>query len=429
MAHATSGDEPTLHTDVLVVGGGPAGASVATWLARSGHQVTLLEKHTLTSQKACGDALTPRAVRELQLLDVDPLALGGQRVAGVRMVHGTRAVTAPWPHHPDLPDHGVILRRDVLDQHLRSEASAAGATVLMGHEALAPIVERGFVRGATVAVTNELTESANKTREVRSRFLVIADGANSAFGRGLGTTRDHKWPYGVASRSYWSSPRSSESWIESTLGLADANGNSIAGYGWVMPVGDGAVNVGVATLSTYRDAKGINTLKLLDSFANNVAERWEIEPTQALATPTRFRVPLGGSVGPKMGPTFLVIGDAAGAANPFNGDGVDGALMCGRLAADVLDEALTSGNSTTLQRYPTLLEEAVGQYQKVGRLTARLIGSPTVLSPLLKLGMRSDRAMGAALRITANELRSNKRGGAERAYALASAISRFAPNW
>ena len=411
-----------LQTDVLVVGGGPSGASAATWLARAGHTVTIAEKRKLPRHKACGDALTPRALSELTRLGIDPVDLGGHIVAGVRMIHGQREIEVPWPEHPDLPDHGVVLRRDILDEHLRQRAAQSGATVLMGHEAIAPIVERGFVRGANLSVDGV-------HRQVQSRFVVVADGANSSFGRGLGTTRDHNWPYGIATRSYWSSPRSSEAWIESTLGPPDANGNPIAGYGWVIPAGDGTVNAGVAVLSTYRDVRGVNALKLLDSFAHRIASSWDIDPDESLKAPSRFRVPLGGSVGPKMGPTFLVVGDASGAANPFNGDGVDAALMSGRLAADVLHEALTTGNSTTLQRYPTLLAEAVGQYQKVGRLTARFLGRPGILRPALKLGMRSERVMGAILRIATDEMRTEEQAGAERAYALATKVSRFAPNW
>jgi hypothetical protein len=95
----------------------------------------------------------------------------------------------------------------------------------------------------------------------------------------------------------------------------------------------------------------------------------------------------------------------------------------------VLDDALTAGNSTTLQRYPTMLADEVGQYYQVGRLTARLLGRPSILRPALRLGVRSDRVAGAVLRIATNELRDGHPGGAERAYALASTISKFAPNW
>jgi flavin-dependent dehydrogenase len=212
------------------------------------------------------------------------------------------------------------------------------------------------------------------------------------------------------------------------LGIPDAQGTPIAGYGWVIPLGDGTLNVGVAMLSTFRDARGVNALKLLDGFARSIAARWQLDPDRPLKAPTRFRVPLGGSVGPKMGPTFLVAGDAAGMANPFNGDGVDAALMSGRLAAEVLDEALTTGNSTSLQRYPTLLAGQVGTFHQVGRLSARFLGRPAVLRPVLRLGLRSERATGAVLRIAANELRDGS-GGAERVYALASTLARFAPNW
>ena len=398
-------------------------------MARAGHHVTVVEKRPVARHKACGDAITPRALRELTLLDVDPMSLGGHRLAGVRLVHGARSVTAPWPRHVDLPDHATALRRDLLDAHLRSSATDAGATVLMGHQATGPIVERGFVRGSTLATDPELDPSAERHDMVRARFVVVADGANSSFGRDLGTTRQRHWPYGIATRTYFRSDRAAESWIESDLGIADASGNPIAGYGWVIPLGDGTVNVGVGVLSTYRDVRGINALKLLDSFAQQIAERWHLDPAAQLKAPTRFRVPLAGSVGPKMGPTFLVVGDAAGAASPFNGDGVDAALMSGRLAAEVLDAALSTGNSTTLQRYPTMLADEVGRYHQVGRLTARFLGRPAILRPALRLGVRSDRIAGAVLRIATNELRDGHPGGAERAYALASTISKFAPNW
>ena len=402
---------------------------MATWLARAGHHVTVVEKRPTGRHKACGDVLTPRALGELARLDVDPLDLGGHRLAGVRLVHGGREFTAPWPRHGELVDHAASLRRNLLDDHLRSRAIDAGATVLMGHEATAPIVERGFVRGATLAIDPELGAAAPRTDVVRSRFVVVADGANSTFGRALGTTRQRNWPYAIATRTYFASPRAGDSWMEAALGIPDANGRPIAGYGWVIPLGDGTVNTGVTVLSTYRHVRSVHALKLLDSFAGGIAERWELDPTEQLKSPTRFRVPLAGSVGPKMGPTFLVIGDAAGAASPFNGDGVDAALMSGRLAAEVLGEALSVGNSTSLQRYPTMLADELGQYHQVGRLTARFLGRPAILRPALRFGLRSDRVAGAALRIATNELRDGRVGGAERAYALASAVSKFAPRW
>lgn len=410
-------------TDVLVVGGGPAGAATAIGLASAGHHVTIVEKRATDRHKACGDALTPRSVAELDRVGVDPSAIGAHEVRGVRMIHGDRSVEVPWPDHPDLPETGFVLRRTALDPALRSVAIGMGAELLMGHEATTPIVERGFVRGAT------LQRADGGSCELRSRFVVVADGANSRFGRGLGTTRQRAWPYGIATRTYFSSPRHDDRWIDAVLGPPGVDGRPIAGYGWVTPEGDGTVNVGVGVLSSFRDVRSVNATKLLGEFAAHASSRWDFDSTVPLKAPTRLRVPLGGSVGPKMGPTFVVAGDAAGMANPFNGAGIDAALASGRIAAEVLDEAIATGNSTTLQRYPTRLDDETGRYHKVGRLTARFVGRPAVLRPLLRFGIRSDTVMAGVLRIAANELRSADAGGAERAYALAGVFSRFAPSW
>jgi flavin-dependent dehydrogenase len=339
------------------------------------------------------------------------------------MRHGARVVPTPWPAHPDHPPMALVIRRDAFDDRLRRRAAAAGAVVLGGHEATVPIIERGFVRGAHVQ------RADGSSLELRSRFVVVADGASSRFGRVLGTNRDPRWPYAIATRTYFASELSDRDWIEVTLGLAEANERPTAGYGWVAPIGDGTVNVGIGVLSSARDVRSLNALKLLGRFAESVSRRWRFDPALQLKAPTRFRIPLGGSVSPKMGPTFLVVGDAGGAASPFSGVGIDAALMTGRLAAQALDEALVTGSAAGLQRYPTLLADEVGRYQKVGRLTARFIGRPTLLQPLLRLGTRSEALMGGMLRIAGNELRSAEGGAAERTYAVAATLSRLAPNW
>ena len=177
------------HAEVLVVGGGPAGAAAAYWLARHGHAVTIVEKRIFPRSKACGDALTPRAVRQLDDMGLATSLVSAHRYEGVRVTGLDRDITLHWPEHPDYPRHGLVVRRPRLDAIVAENAVAAGASLLQGYEAVRPLVSRGFVRGAVVQ------GPSGTQREVMAKYVVVADGANSRFGRSLGTFRTHDWPF------------------------------------------------------------------------------------------------------------------------------------------------------------------------------------------------------------------------------------------
>ena len=137
---------------------------------------------------------------------------------------------------------------------------------------------------------------------------------------------------------------------------------------------------------------------------------------------------MGASVDPKAGPTYLVVGDAAGSVNPFNGEGIDYAYETGRMAAEVLHEALSSNDSSMLQRYPKMLDDEYGQYFKVARLFASVVGKPALMRELTRAGMHSRPLMEWMLRIMSNVMRPDELGVAELAYQAAAQIVRLAPN-
>jgi flavin-dependent dehydrogenase len=302
------------------------------------------------------------------------------------------------------------------------QAVKAGATVWQGAEALEPVLDGGFVTGAHVR-----HKYSGVSEAVRARYVVVADGANSRFGRALGTARDRTFPQGMAIRGYFTSPYADEPWIESHLDIQDRAGNHLPGYGWIFPVGDGTVNVGVGLLSTFAGWKDVNTSHLMDAFCDTAPARWGISPDTACGPPTGGRLPTGGSVLPRVGPTFLVAGDAAGFVNPFNGEGISVAYETGRLAADAVDLALATGDGLALRTYDTRLAEVYGLYFKVARTFVRAIGNPAVMRELTRVGMHSHTLMEWVLRIMANLLRPDELGPAEAVYRTLAAMVRVAP--
>jgi len=414
---------PTRETDVLVIGAGPAGAAAGYWCATRGLDTVMLEKKHFPREKTCGDGLTPRAVKQLGDMGLaEPLAQF-HRYEGLRATAHGKALELHWPSHPTYPQHGYVVRRRELDQMVAFNAEKAGATLLQGHEATTPILDGGRLVGAVV-----VDKDTETTFEIRAKYVVIADGANSRFGRALGTARTREWPYGTAIRTYWESPRHAEPWIESALDVKDRNGKSMPGYGWIFPVGDGTINIGVGLLSTFKDFTKVNTTELLNSYAHMVADSWGINPDAPQGKATSGKIPMGGSVGPKVGQGYVVVGDAAGSVNPFNGEGIDYAYETSRMAAEVLHEAITLNDPRALGRYQQMLDDEYGQYFKVARLFAKVIGRPVLMRELSRVGIQSRTLMEWVLRIMANLLRPDEIGPAEAAYKAAAAIVRLAPN-
>ena len=408
--------------DVLVVGGGPSGAACAYWLAEAGLDVLLVEKKRYPREKTCGDGLTPRSVKELHDMGLADELAGYHRFEGLRSIAFGRTLELRWPDHPTYPSFGYVITRKDLDHLVAERAVKNGATVWQASEAVAPLVEGGLVRGASIH-----RKDAGTTEDVRARYVVVADGANSRFGRALGTSRDRSYPLGMAIRGYFESPRHDEPWIESHLDIRDKAGNVLPGYGWIFPVGDGRVNVGIGLLSTFNQWKAVNTTHLMEAFVDYAPSSWGISPGTSCGPPTGGRLPMSLSVGPHAGPTYLVVGDAGGSINPFNGEGIAYAYETGRMAAAAVADAVRTGDGLALQQYGLQLEDTYGLYFKVARAFVKIIGRPELMRLLVSTGMRSRTLMEWVLRIMANLLRPDELGPAEAAYKAVAAIARMAP--
>jgi menaquinone-9 beta-reductase len=434
--------------DVLVVGGGPSGSSCAYWLAEAGWDVALVEKKVFPRVKTCGDGLTPRSVRQIADMGIEGALAGAHRFSGLRTHAYGKVLDLAWPEHPSFPSYGYVITRHDLDAVINERAVKAGATVWQGTEAVEPILGTTGTTGTTAtgvprpagAGRGHRTEplpsyvgamvrdkASGETRAVRARYVVVADGANSRFGRALGTTRDRSQPMGMALRGYYTSPGHDQPFIESHLDIRDDDGKVVPGYGWIFPLGDGRVNVGVGLLSTDKRWKGVNTSTLMEHFVSWAPKEWELSAATCLGPPTGGKLPMGLAVGPRVGATTLVVGDAAGSINPFNGEGIAYGYETGRMAAASLGEALRGDGAAALDRYEARLEDAYGLYYRVARAFIRMISRPELMQVCVGTGMHSESLMSWIFRIMANLLRPDETGPAEAAYRALALIARVTP--
>lgn len=405
---------------VLVVGGGPAGSAAAYWMARDGLDVTLVEKKEYPRDKTCGDGLTPRAILQLQNMGFDFDVPEFHRITGLRSYAGDDLmIEMPWPDHSRFPNWGGVIRRRDLDQQVARLAEKEGARIREKTTAT-PVIEEG--RLISVALANSGGEEI-----VTPDVTIIADGSMNRFGRELGTSRRRDYPLGMAARGYYSSPRSDDPFLESQLDLRDASGATMPGYGWVFPLGDGTVNVGVGLLSTFKRWKQVNTTHMMNDYVATAPEYWGLSEESKLSKPMGGKLTMSYSKSPLVGPNWLTIGDAAGAINPWNGEGISYAYETGRFAATYVGEAIGSDDLGLLRRYPQRLHDEYGLYYKVARIFVKLIGYPSVMRTLAHTGLRNRPLMEWTLKVMANLLDEDDKHMGERTYDALAAIVRTLP--
>ncbi|HVR77556.1 MAG TPA: geranylgeranyl reductase family protein [Acidimicrobiia bacterium] len=405
---------------VLVVGGGPAGSAAAFWLARAGHEVTLVEKKEYPRDKTCGDGVTPRAVLQMEDMGFDFEVQEFHKITGLRSYAGDDLMLEmPWPEHSRFPNWGGVIRRRDLDAQVATLAEKQGVRVLEKTSAT-PVIDEGLLTSVTL-------QHDGHSEVVVPDVTVIADGSMNRFGRDLGTTRRKDYPMGLAARGYYASPRSKDPFLESQLDLRDPSGATMPGYGWVFPLGDGTVNVGVGLLSTFTRWKHVNTTRMMADYAATAPGYWELSEETKLTQPVGGKLTMSFSKGPLVGANWVTIGDAAGAINPWNGEGISYAYETGRIAAEHVGQALGAGDLSLLRRYPQYLEDEYGLYYKVARIFVKLIGHPTVMRTLAHTGMHNRSLMEWTLKVMANLLDEDDKHMGERTYDALAAIVRTLP--
>ena len=327
--------------DVAVVGAGPAGATAALTLARHGLSVALLERGALPRYKTCGGGLVARALALLPP-EVDQVLERRCPQAELHLFDANRHYRAA--REPPAPPIIAMTMRDRLDQVLASAAVAAGAALR------APCTVRGVSHGPREV------RLETDTGPVTAAFVIAADGATGELARLAG----------------WDDGRHLIPALEYEVRVDDATLDRFArvprfdvgviphGYAWVFPK---TAHLSVGVLTTHRGA--INLHRKLEEYLRVIG----LAP-QAMER-HGFVIPVHPRAGPLARERMLLVGDAAGLADPVTAEGISPAVRSGGLAAHAI---IASELNPPRARagYHTALQPMLAEL-RVARMLARLL--------------------------------------------------------
>ncbi|GAA4606115.1 geranylgeranyl reductase family protein [Actinoallomurus liliacearum] len=414
--------DPETEADVIVVGAGPAGSTTAYHLAQAGLNVLLLEKTTFPREKVCGDGLTPRAVKQLVKMGVDIDAPGWIRNKGLRIIGGGVRLELPWPDLASYPDYGLVRTRMDFDQILAERAVAAGVKLHMNTNVTGPVLD-----DRTGRITGVVAKTADGEVTYKAPLVVAADGNSTRLSLAMGLRKRDDRPIGVAVRRYYTSPRHDDDFLESWLELWDGD-RLLPGYGWIFGVGDGTSNVGLGLLNTSEAFKNVDYRALLRSWLAGMPEEWGYQEDNATGPVRGAALPMGFNRTPHYTRGLLLVGDAGGMINPFNGEGIAYAMESGEMAAEIIAQALARPTPAQRERalhdYPRVLKEAYGGYYTIGRIFVKAIGDPRIMKFATRHGLPHPTLMRFTLKLLANL--TDPRGG-DAMDRVINAMSKMAP--
>lgn len=408
----------TTHADAVVIGAGPAGSALATLLAGAGHDVVVCEKAAFPRDKVCGDGLTPRAVKALHTLGLHDEAEGAVdgwgRQEGLRLYGGGIAMDLPWPEMDDYPSYSLTATRSLFDHTLARRAGEVGAQVWERTDVTGPVfLTSSQERVAGVTYTQTAPDGETTEGTVRAPLVCAADGSSSRLAVQLGLHRDTERPMGVAIRAYYESERDDLDMMEAFLELTKGD-DLLPGYGWIFPLDDGTMNVGLGLLNTSSHFGKVNYRKALDGWVSGFPAEWGINADTMIGKPRSAGLPMGHNRRPPVHKGAMLVGDACGMINPFNGEGIGYGIEAAAFAAEAADEALRTRSDAPLASYQQAVAHAWGGYYTLGRMFVELIGHPEVMRLFTEFGMPRRTVLSFVFRMLAQLTNQKSRDATDR---------------
>jgi len=378
-----------IDAQVLVVGGGPAGSSVATFLARAGVDVQVLDRAHFPRPKPCAEYLSPEASRLLEAMGaLDRVEqTGAAQLSGIRVrapngavikgdfiaAHGFRGFR----------DRGLSVRREVLDSILLDCARDAGARVNEG------VRVTDVVRDADGRVAGVHTLTNGTAGELRADVVIAADGLRSVIARRIGLARTTRWPRRLALVTHYS-------------GVADIGEHGEMhverdGYVGIADVGNGITTVALVVPASRAREFSEDRAVFLDAW---LRARTHLAPRFVSArrvSPVAVTGPFASHARRAWAPGVALVGDAADFFDPFTGEGIYAALRGGEMLAEAVRKSLAARSvadrDAALAAYDAERRREFGGKWVVERVIGTVVGSvPLINRAARNLSARKDMA-------------------------------------
>ncbi|MBV8302749.1 MAG: geranylgeranyl reductase family protein [Acidimicrobiia bacterium] len=346
-----------LEADVVVVGGGPAGAAAAVTLARAGRDVVVVDRARFPRDKCCGDGLTVGALRHLEALGLRPDAVSSWQTVDDVWVRSPSGRRARFPMPRGRGVYAAVARRTDLDASLLDVARAAGAKVHDGHALTGARLVEGHV---------EL--DVDGLGVLRARYAVGADGMWSPLRKALGADEPGYLGEWHAFRQYFRGvgPQAADLWVWFEPDL-------LPGYAWSFPLPGGRANVGFG----IQRSSGIpvrHMKELWPELLDRAHVREVLGPTAAAEAPHRaWPIPARIDRATLHWGRALFVGDAAAASDPMTGEGIAQALVTGRLAADAIQRSGPTRPDRTTATYERAVRRELLADHRMSALLGRVL--------------------------------------------------------
>ncbi|MBK7888893.1 MAG: geranylgeranyl reductase family protein [Bacteroidetes bacterium] len=376
---------PVEYSPITIIGAGPAGSATALALSKRGIPSLLIDQAEFPRDKVCGDALSGKVV--LSLRRIDPALvqeLGEQQITigshGVIFVAPNgKELKVPFRREEDPANPpGYIARRYDFDNWLFEKAAGAqGVTTKTGLR-----IEKFRREGK-----DWLLSDKDEKIIIRTPLVIAADGAHSRFAKEVGGIVMEEEHYCAGLRAYYKGVKD-----------LDPNGfielhfvkDFLPGYFWIFPLPNGYANVGVGMRSDVAGEKKVNLkeamLKLIREY-EPLRRRFEgAEPEGQIRG---YGLPLGSKKRPLSGDGFMLLGDAGSLIDPFTGEGIGNAMICGIKAAETVAAVNGDYSAVQLQQYDASVYKRLWPELSLSKKMQELVKYPWLFNLVVNKAARS----------------------------------------